>query len=178
MHILKDENGNLIPHGHDSGHDHEHDHGHDHEHVHDHDHEHTHTHEHTHSCGDGHEYTHTHEHTHGHDHGHDHDHTHGHDHHHPHGDAAACSSDCNSCASADNCQKKDPKRETMALLAYMVQHNEAHARELDQMADNLVKLGMDAAAKTIKDGVADFQKGNMRLSLALSLVKEELKTAE
>ena len=52
----------------------------------------------------------------------------------------------------------------------MLQHNEHHAAELDQMADNLKKLNMDAAAKTIKEAVADFQKGNMRLGLALTLV--------
>jgi hypothetical protein len=34
---------------------------------------------------------------------------------------------------------------------------------------------MDAAAKTIKESVSDFQKGNMRLGLALTLVKEEMK---
>ena len=33
---------------------------------------------------------------------------------------------------------------------------------------------MDAACKTIKEAVADFQKGNMRLGLALTLVKEEM----
>ena len=66
-------------------------------------------------------------------------------------------------------------RAVFPLLAYMVQHNEQHARELDQMADNLIKLGMDEAARTIKEGVSDFQKGNMRLSLALTLVKEEMK---
>lgn len=38
-----------------------------------------------------------------------------------------------------------------------------------------LKLNMDAAAKTIKEAVSDFQKGNMRLGLALTLVKEELK---
>ncbi|MEF2907521.1 MAG: cobalt transporter, partial [Lachnospiraceae bacterium] len=57
----------------------------------------------------------------------------------------------------------------------MLQHNEHHAAELDQMADNLAKMGMDAAAKTIKESVSDFQKGNMRLGLALTLVKEEMK---
>ena len=56
-----------------------------------------------------------------------------------------------------------------------LQHNEHHAQELDQMADNLAKMGMDAACKTIKEAVADFQKGNMRLGLALTLVKEEMK---
>ena len=49
------------------------------------------------------------------------------------------------------------------------------AEEHEQMAENLAKLGMEDAAKTIKEGVADFQKGNMRLGLALTLVKEHLK---
>ncbi len=115
-----------------------------------------HTHEHTHEDG----MTHTHEHT--------HDGTEGHDHGHSHADmpvilliAAGSEGDC--------------KNETLALLTYMLQHNEHHAHELDQMADNLAKMGMDAACKTIKEAVSDFQKGNMRLGLALTLVKEEMK---
>ena len=105
MHLIKDENGNLVQHGH----------------------EHTpeHSHEHTHADG----VTHTHAHTHG-----DGDHTHSH-------------GDCGSCEGG----------------------------ELDQMADNLQKMGLDNSAKTIKEAVADFQKGNMRLGLALTLVKEEMK---
>lgn len=137
MHLIKDENGNLVHHGHD--HDHEH------------------SHEHTHADGV------THSHSHNHDHGEAHEHAHadgcgGHSHGH-----------CGSCSGGD-C-----KNETVALLTYMLQHNEHHAAELDQMAENLKKMGMDAAAKTIKEGVADFQKGNMRLGLALTLVKEEMK---
>lgn len=57
----------------------------------------------------------------------------------------------------------------------MLQHNEHHAQELDQMADNLDKMELHASAKAIRDAVADFQKSNMRLGLALTLVKEELK---
>ena len=49
------------------------------------------------------------------------------------------------------CQEGDCKNETLALLTYMLQHNEHHAQELDQMADNLAKMGMDAACKTIKE---------------------------
>ncbi|MBQ0000401.1 MAG: cobalt transporter [Clostridiales bacterium] len=135
MHLIKDENGNLVPHG-----------------------PHDHTHEHTHADGT----THTHSHDHAGEHGHSHDHEHTHDHSHDHG------------MHCDNCSGGDCKNETVALLTYMLQHNEHHAAELDQMADNLVKLGLDGAAKTIKDAVADFQKGNMRLGLALTLVKEEL----
>jgi ABC-type Zn2+ transport system substrate-binding protein/surface adhesin len=127
MHLIKDENGNLVHHGH------EHTHADGHTHSHGHDHGHTHTHDHEHTCG-----------------GHDHSH-------------------CGSCEGGD-C-----KSETLALLTYMLQHNEHHAAELDQMAENLKKLDMDTAAKTIKEAVTDFQKGNMRLSLALTIVKEQLK---
>lgn len=90
-------------------------------------------------------------------------HTHGCEHNH------ACGSDCQNSG--------DCKNETVALLSYMLDHNEHHAAELDQMADNLAKLGMDTAAKQIKEAVSEFQKGNLRLSLALTTVKEELKEA-
>lgn len=130
MHLIKDENGNLIHPGHEHSHEHTHEDG-----V-------KHTHTHSHEAGESHEHSHNEEcgHTH-----------------------------CGSCEGGD-C-----KNETVALLTYMLQHNEHHAAELDQMADNLQKMGMEAAAKTIKEGVSDFQKGNMRLGLALTLVKEELK---
>ena len=116
MHLIKDENGNVIYHDHGHG-------------------------EHQGGCP----------------HGHNHEHC-GH-----HGE--------------DGCQSGDCKQETVAVLAYMVQHNEHHAAELDQMADNLEKLEMFDAAKTIRDGVADFQKANMRFSLALAQVKEQIKEA-
>ena len=116
MHLIKDENGNLIQHGHE------------------------HTHQHTHADGVSHTHAHTHDGTEGHD--------------HTHNEGQNCSTDCGGC------QGGDCRNETVAL---------------DQMADNLAKMGMDAAAKTIKESVSDFQKGNMRLGLALTLVKEEMK---
>ncbi|HIR24555.1 MAG TPA: cobalt transporter [Candidatus Scatomonas merdavium] len=115
MHLLKDENGNPIPHG-------SHDHGACHEHSHE-------------GCSH----------------------------------ASECGESCNT---GEKC-----KNETVALLTYMQQHNEQHAAELDQMAENIEKMGLADAAKQIRESVADFQKGNMRLSLALTLVKEHLKEA-
>ena len=85
MHLIKDENGNVIPHG-GEGHHHDHDHGH----------------EHCHACGDG------------------------------------CEKNCTD--------------EVVALLNYMLSHNQHHAEELDQMAENLTKLGMEDAAKNAKEG--------------------------
>ena len=92
--------------------------------------------------------------------GHEHDHCEGEGHCHKHEHS------CQECG-------HDHKKESAALLSYMLSHNEHHAQELDQMADNLEKLGMNDASRQIKEAVADFQKGNMRLSLALTLVKEE-----
>lgn len=115
-----------------------------------------------HSHDGEHTHAHTHEDTHTpHTHAHNHEHGHGHEHCHEH---------CGDCG--NNC---DPGKEALALLTYMLGHNEHHAAELDQMAENLGKLGMEDAAKQIKEGVGDFQKGNMRLSLALTLVKEQMK---
>lgn len=115
MHIITDENGNPIPHGHD-GHCHEHENA-----------EHCHTHE------DG------------------HCHAHGEEHCHAHGEGPA---------------------KTSALLKYMLDHNTHHAAELDQMAKKLQGEGQEKAAEQILKAVDEFQKGNMYLSLALSLVKE------
>lgn len=123
MHLIKDENGNVMPHSHEQSHEHTHDHGHDH--------------------------------------GHDHSHACGHSH--------SCNSGCQDSGECRN--------ETVALLTYMLDHNQHHAAELDQMAENLQKLGMDTAAKQIKEAVSDFQKGNLWLSLALTTVKEQLKEA-
>ena len=55
----------------------------------------------------------------------------------------------------------------------MLQHNQSHAAELDQMAEKIRQAGMEQAAEQIKKGVDEFQKGNMYLSLALSMVKEQ-----
>lgn len=132
MHIVKDENGNILPHGH---------------------HEHPHSH-------DGAEHTHEHSHMEG----HEHEHHHHHDH---EGCAGSCGSDCQGCQ-----EQQDPKAQLTALLSYMLSHNESHAKELDAMAGKIADAGMAGAAEQIRKGVAEFQKGNMYLSLALSMVKE------
>ena len=95
---------------------------------------------------------------HGGHHEHSHEHSHSHD----------CGNGCH-----EHCEG-ECKDENVALLTYMLQHNEHHAAELDEMADKLEKAGLADAAKQIREGVSDFQKGNMRLGLALTLVKSEL----
>ena len=66
------------------------------------------------------------------------EHHHHHDHHH---EGEDCGHACNACGSEEKC-----KDENLALLTYMLQHNEHHAAELDEMADKLEKAGMADAA--------------------------------
>ncbi len=104
---------------------------------------------------------HSHEHTHGdvtHTHAHSHEAGHEDEHNHEH---------CGSCGH-DHGDK--PQDEDTAVLAYMLDHNKHHAQELAVIAKHLREQGKEEAAAQIEKGVEDFEKGNMRLSIALSLV--------
>ena len=107
-------------------------------------------HHHDHDCGCGHDHHH-----------HDHDcgcgHDHGHEHHH---EGCGC-----------GCGGHEQPDENVAILTYMLDHNRHHALELKEIAAHLREVGKDEAAAQIEKGVDDFEKGNMRLSIALSLVK-------
>lgn len=107
--------------------------------------------------GHSHEHTHgdvTHTHAHSHEAGHEHEHNHTHEH-------------CEGCGH-DHGDK--PQDEDTAVLAYMLDHNKHHAQELAVIAKHLREQGKEEAAVQIEKGVEDFEKGNMRLSIALSLV--------
>lgn len=88
-----------------------------------------------------------------------------HSHAHAHGETAHCHSCDNSCA-------ETPAGKNAALLKYMLDHNAHHASELDQLAEKLAGEGQAQAAEQIRKAVDEFQKGNLYLDLALSLVKE------
>ena len=62
---------------------------------------------------------------------------------------------------------------TAAVLTYMLEHNQSHAAELDRMAVKLTEEGNAAAAEQVRKAVDEFSKGNLYLSLAVSLVKGE-----
>ena len=123
------------------------------------------------SCGCGgehsHEHTHTHTHPHTHEGEHVHDHAHehgcqGHTHQHSHGEGG-----CQGCQGG--CER--PANEQEAILAYMLDHNRHHAAELLEIAKQFKAAGKEDAAVQIEKAVEDFEKGNMRLSIALSLVR-------
>ena len=87
--------------------------------------------------------------------GHAHSHAHGdHDHHHG-GDLA-------------------PIDELLALMKYMVNHNDAHCQELAELADQLKEAGRSRAYRQLMEVVADFDMVNARLDAVL----KELKTEE
>lgn len=84
-------------------------------------------------------------------HDHDHDHEHGHD--------------CHECGGCD------PMTETLTLMQYMINHNAAHARELEGLAKKLGELGNEAAEQQVLAAVSEFEKGNVRLSAVLASLK-------
>ena len=104
---------------------------------------------------------HYHAHSHGagyHRHGHSHSHGHGHDHHHHDAPAADAT----------------PMDEIVALMKFMVAHNEAHAQELADLAQKLGDAGNRNAYRRIMDAVVSFDMGNATLSAVLEDLAEEL----
>ncbi len=86
-------------------------------------------------------------HTHG-----SHSHAHHHDHHEHHG---------------------TPMEELLALMKYMVTHNDAHAQELSQLADQLKEAGKEHAYRKIMEAVASFDVANAQLDAVLKELTRE-----
>lgn len=106
-----------------------------------------------------------------HHHHHDHDHEH-HHHHHEHDHDHGCTGSCQGCAS--QCEHT-PMEELMALMKYMVGHNASHAKELADLAGQLEKLGNHMAYEQVMAAVSDFEKGNMRLSMVLAAMADNVR---
>ena len=79
--------------------------------------------------------------------GHSHIHTHDHGHAHGHGHSSSGT----------------PMEEMLALMKYMVRHNDAHAQELAELADQLRSSGKKRAYQKIMDAVANFDMVNAQL---------------
>lgn len=126
-------------------------------------------------CPHSHEHEHAHQHTYEHTHVHSHEHGHEDDHHHEHGSAAQenCNGDCSGCGGHTHTHEAPQGDKMTALLDYMVKHNEHHAAELDQVAERFRSEGKEAVADQIKKAADEFQKGNLYLNLALSMIKED-----
>ena len=83
-------------------------------------------------------------------HSHPHEHPHEHEHSHEHSQVDAA-----------------PMEELLALMKYMVGHNDAHAQELAELADQLRDSGKIRACQQIMDAVSNFDMVNAQLDAVL-----------
>ena len=92
-----------------------------------------------------------------------------------------CSSDgnCSTCHARphDHAHGSLPDPQTpqqmAAVLEYMLRHNRQHAAQLDQFSSKLMDMDQEESAMQLQKAVDEFSKGNLYLSLALSLLKGE-----
>ena len=94
-----------------------------------------------------------HTHIHAHSGNHDHSHSHGHSH----------------------CDSETPMEELLALMKYMVSHNDAHAQEMAELATKIRDAGKLHVYRKIMDAVADFDILNAKFDAVL---KELLQDAQ
>ena len=66
-----------------------------------------------------------------------------------------------------------PMDEMLALMKFMVMHNDAHAQELAELADQLQAAGKNRAYRQIMDAVSDFDMVNAKLSAVLSDLSDQ-----
>ena len=66
-----------------------------------------------------------------------------------------------------------PMEELLALMRFMISHNEAHAQELAELADQLQTAGKSRAYQRIMDAVADFDMANAQLDAVARELSEE-----
>ena len=64
------------------------------------------------------------------------------------------------------------RKENLALLNYMLDHNEHHAAELEEMAGKLEKTGYHEEARQIREGVDKFKEGNALLKKAVETMEK------
>ena len=67
-----------------------------------------------------------------------------------------------------------PMEELLALMKYMVGHNDAHSQELAELACRLKEAGKDRAYAQIMDAVTDFDMVNAKLDAILTELTVEL----
>ena len=67
-----------------------------------------------------------------------------------------------------------PMDEMLALMKFMVDHNDAHAQELAALAADLQEKGKKRAYQQIMDAVSDFDMANATLNAVLQNLQSEL----
>ena len=93
--------------------------------------------------------------------GHSHAHAHSAAHDHSHG------------AGHRHCIEETPMEELLALMKYMVTHNDTHAQEMAELASKIRDAGKIGAYKKIMDAVADFDILNAKFDAVLKELTAE-----
>lgn len=73
----------------------------------------------------------------------------------------------------DHGAEDTPMDELLALMKFMVSHNDAHAQELAELARQLQAAGKNAAYQKVMDAVSDFDMANARLDAVFSELRAE-----
>ena len=73
-----------------------------------------------------------------------------------------------------HCDNDTPMEELLALMKYMVSHNDAHAQEMAELATKIRDAGKVNAYKKIMDAVADFDILNAKFDAVLKELTAEL----
>ena len=66
-----------------------------------------------------------------------------------------------------------PLNELLALMKYLVSHNDAHAQEVANLAGELLTAGKNVAYDEIMDAVADFDAVNAKLAAILNQLSSD-----
>lgn len=62
------------------------------------------------------------------------------------------------------------KEELVALITYLIKHNESHSKELEELASSLKEID-EEAYKKVNEAVLSYKEGNKHLEEALSKIK-------
>ena len=94
---------------------------------------------------------------------------------HTHAHAHSSSHDHSHTGGHRHCVDETPMEELLALMKYMVSHNDTHAQEMAELATKIRDAGKVGAYKKIMDAVADFDILNAKFDAVLKeLTQEEL----
>ena len=94
----------------------------------------------------------------------------GHTHIHAHGDFH----DHSHHGGHQHCDEDTPMEELLALMKYMVGHNDAHAQEMAELASKIRTAGKEHAYRRIMDAVADFDMLNAKFDAVLKELTSEI----
>lgn len=94
---------------------------------------------------------------------------------HTHAHAHSTSHDHSHTGGHRHCVEETPMEELLALMKYMVSHNDTHAQEMAELATKIRDAGKLSAYRKIMDAVADFDILNAKFDAVLKeLTQEEL----